>query len=403
MSVSDEERGLARYRVFLAIPYTRSLIGWSLVARMPIAMTPLALLLLAREHGATYAAAGAVVAAYGLALAVGSLVAGRRVDRRGPSGVLLSRAVAFPTLLVVVIVLAAVDAPTYLLGLAAAAVGAASPPVSSTVRMVWPRILPDTLRSTAYSLEAVAQETIFVIGPLLTALLALIDPALALGVTAAAALVGTLAVAWLPPVREAGSGVASGGGLLGALEAPGMRTLVVYSLIIGLSFGAIEVTMPAFAEGHGARELGGLALAAFSAGSLVGGIVAGALPGGDDRARFLRYACLLGLSLAVFEVAWSIPSLCAAAFIAGLPIAPAVAALYGLVDRVAPKWAIAESFAWFGTAIMFGLSIGTAVGGAVVDGAGTRWSLAIGPAAALVAAGFVVLRRATLVRVETAT
>jgi MFS family permease len=394
----EEGKGIARYRSFLAVPHTRALFGWALLARLPLGMAPLALLLLVRAEGASYAAAGGVVAAYGLALAGGALVSGRLIDRRGPSAVLTRRALAYPTCFAVVIGLALADAPIVYLGIAAAAAGAVIPPVSSSVRSIWPQVLPDELRSTAYSLEAAFQEIIFVVGPILAAALAALEPSLAVGFTGAATLVGTLGLVRLEPIRLAGTGTASGGGLLGALEAPGLRTLVVYAFTIGIGFGAVEVTMPAFAEGHGAREYGGLALAAFSAGSFAGGLLAGGMPGGDDRRRLLRYVPILGLALIVFQLAWSIPSLCVLAFFAGLPIAPTVAAVYGLIDKVAPSWAIAESFAWFGTSVALGLALGTGIGGAFVDGAGIRWSLAVGPVATLIGAAFVWLRRSTLSR-----
>lgn len=403
VSAAAEGHGIKRYRVFLAIPFTRSLILWGLVARMPLGMAPLALLFLARAEGASYAAAGLVVAGYGLALAGGALVSGRMVDRRGPTRVLAVRAIAYPVCLALAIVLALSDAPITVIGVAAAAAGVVIPPVSSSIRSVWPQIVPDELRSTAYSLEAAFQEIIFVVGPLAAASLAAIDPALAVGVTGAATVIGTLVIIRLPPMREAGSGVASGGGLLGAMETAGIRTMTLYALTVGIAFGVVEVSMPAFAEGHGARELGGLALATFSAGSLIGGVLAGALREGDDRKRFLRFAALLGVSLFAFQAAWSIPTLCVVAFFAGLPIAPAVAALYGLVDRVAPPWAIAESFAWFGTSVSLGIAVGTAIGGTLVDGAGIRWALTLGPVAALIGAGWAYVRRATLTRVETAT
>lgn len=395
-SSASEEKGFARYREFLAIPHTRALIGWALVARMPLGMAPLALVLLVRDQGSSYAIAGSVAMAYGLALAGGAIVSGRLIDRRGPVAVLGRRAVAYPMLVAAAVVLSLVDAPVIFVGVAAAATGAATPPVSSAVRSLWPTVLPDGFRSTAYSIEAAFQEIIFVLGPVLVGGLAYLEPALAVAVTGAMALVGTLALVRLEPLRRAGTGVRAGGGLLGALEAPGLRTLVVYALTIGIGFGVVEVTMPAFAETHGARELGALALATFSLGSMVGGLIAGAVPAGDDRVRLMRYVGVLVAALALFPLAWSIPSICALAFVAGLPIAPTVAAVYGLIDDVAPRSAIAESFAWFGTAVGLGLAIGTGLGGALVDGVGVRAALAIPPAVALFGASLVLARRATI-------
>ena len=91
-------------------------------------MVGLALLLLVREQGGSYAAAGAVSGAYFVATAVGAPIAGRLVDRRGQARILLPRALIFPALLVCVCALALLDAPLALIGGGAAAAGALMPP-----------------------------------------------------------------------------------------------------------------------------------------------------------------------------------------------------------------------------------------------------------------------------------
>lgn len=383
------------YRRLFAVEHARALLGWSIVARLPLGMTALSLLLLARAEGASYAAAGAVAAAYGLALAVGAPVAGRLVDRRGPRRILVRRAIAYPTLLGVVVVLALADAPMGAIAAAAAAAGLAVPPVAPTVRSVWPRLVPDELRAAAYGLEASLQEVFFVTGPLLAAVLCAVHPVGGVLGAATAALVGTLAVARLRPVRETAA-VETGGGLLGALEAGGVRVLAGLALTVGFGFGTVEVAFPAFAEEHGARELGGVALAALSAGSFVGGIAAGARMTGDPRRKLLVLAPVVAAGIALLALAGSVPTLCLLSFVAGLPIAPAITAAYLLVDRVGRTWAIAESFAWIGTAVMCGVAMGTALGGWLVDETGVRGALLTGALVALSGAGLVFLRREAL-------
>ena len=280
--------------------------------------------------------------------------------------------------------------------MAAAASGALLPPVGASVRTLLPLIAPPGLRSTAFALEASLQEVFFVGGPLLVALLAAIRPVAALVGAAATAGVGTFALTRLRPVRETEPPSAAERTWVGALAAQGVRTIVVLAVFMGLAFGALEVAMPGFAERHGSRALAGLALASFSGGSLVGGLVIGLRHAVEDRNRVLVFTALLPVGLALPLLADSISVLCALVFVAGLPIAPLVTGAYGLVDRIAPPGTHAETFAWIGTAISSGIAGGTAVGGWLVDSHGVRTSIAVGVAAAAVGALVVAARRGTL-------
>jgi MFS family permease len=388
--------GLGHYRTLLGRPHARAMAGWSLLGRLPLGMTPLALLFLLRAEGESYGSAGIVVALYAVAVGVGLPIAGRRVDRVGPTSVLQVRAIAYPTLLGAVAVLALLDAGVVAIAFAAALAGLALPPLSSAVRVVWPRIAPEELRSTAYALEATMQEAFFVVAPLLAAGLASIEPVAAVVGAGFASLVGATLVARLPPVRATPPSRAGGAGLLGALGSPGIRTVVLYAAAIGLAFGAVELGMPAFAEEEGARELGGLALACFSAGSLVGGALAGMRPPQSELRRFLGGGLALAGALFGLQLAIGLPTLCLLSFVAGLPIAPTIGALYALIDRSARQGTAAEAFAWFGTAVSFGAATGSALGGALVDARGVRWTFALGALVALAAVLLAATRRDTL-------
>jgi MFS family permease len=78
--------GFARYRALFGVPYVRRLVLSGMLARLPSGMIGLALLLLVRESGGSYAAAGGVSGAYFVATAVGAPISGgssTAVDRRG--------------------------------------------------------------------------------------------------------------------------------------------------------------------------------------------------------------------------------------------------------------------------------------------------------------------------------
>jgi predicted MFS family arabinose efflux permease len=389
--------GAGRYRELLGRPYAAAMLGWSMLGRLPLGMTPLALLFLVRAEGYGYGSAGVVVALYSVAVGIGAPVRGREVDRAGPSAVLQVRAVLYPALLAVVIVLAALDAGIVPITIVAALAGVSLPPLSSSVRVVWPRIAPDDLRSTAFALEAALQEVFFVGGPLLAAALAAVEPAAAVAGAGVACLVGTTATARLPPVRDTPPSRVGGAGVLGALGSPGIRTIVLYAATAGVAFGSVELAMPAFAEEEtGMRELGGIAIACFAGGSLVGGLLAGMRAWQSDMRRFLGGALALVAAVLGLQLAVSLPSLCVLAFVAGLPIAPTVAALYTLIDRSARVGTAAEAFAWFGTAVSIGIATGSALSGVVVDDRGVDWAFGL---AALAASSGAILgwaRRGTL-------
>lgn len=95
---------------------------------------------------------------------------------------------------------------------------------------------------------------------------------------------------------------------------------------------------------------------------------------------------LLAIGLAPLALAPSLPVLAVLGFVAGLPIAPAFASSYGLIDRVSRRGCQAEAFAWIGTAVSTGVALGAALGGTLVDLYGVEAAFALGCAGAAVGA-----------------
>jgi predicted MFS family arabinose efflux permease len=396
VSATSEARGVARYRELFANSHAASLFACSIVARLPLGMTALALVLLVRGTGASYGEAGLVAAAFGLAVAIGAPYGGRQVDRRGPHLVLRRRMIVFPSLLGIVAALGAFEAPIAAIAVAAAAAGLTIPPVASAQRSIWPTVAGEDGAKTAYALDAALQEVIFVGGPLLVAVLAVLAPAAPVIGAAALAAVGTYAFSSIPPVRESGPADEQHSSRFGALSAVGVRTIALLSLFLGLGFGAVEIAVPAFAEGEGNRALAGVALAGFSAGSLVGGLAAGLRPSRDERRRIIAGTFLLAALMALPLASSSIATMAVLLFFAGLPIAPVVAGLYAQIGRVAAAGSVAEAFSWFGTSVSIGIAGGTVAGGALIDGHGWRAAVVLGIGLLLAGAVLTTFRRGTL-------
>lgn len=389
METATATVGFARYSALFRVPHARRLVLSGLLARMPMGMVPLSLLLVIRESGSGFAVAGAVSGSYFVAAAAGAPVAGRLVDRRGSAQILLLRAVLVPALLLAVCGLALIEAPAVAIAVSAALAGVLLPPVGASLRSLWPRILTGReLLASAYALEASLQEIVFVVGPALVALLAaLASPVVPLAVAAVSCGVGTAVFALTPAVRAwRPEEERHKTGILGALESPGVRTIVLFGTSCGLAFGGTEVGMPAFADAHGAVELGGIPLALFAGGSLVGGLVAGTRTSGHPLRLLRLSSLLLVVGLALPLLGTSIWTLSLLAFAAGLPIAPAFTAAFGLIDHVAKRGTVAESFAWIGTSLGTGIAGGTAAAGALVDHAGARAAFAFGVGGAILAA-----------------
>ena len=111
------------------------------------------------------------------------------------------------------------------------------------------------------------------------------SPAAALIVSAVSVMIGTIAFTAQAPSRaiRPDPEATAAAGRFGALSSPGVRSLVLTSLPAGIGIGICEVTLPAFSDAEGSRELAGVLLAVWSLGSAAGGLAFGAWHRGARR------------------------------------------------------------------------------------------------------------------------
>jgi hypothetical protein len=390
------------YTQILRRPGIAVIVVSTLLGRLPIGISGLAILLYVREVTGSFASAGVATGLLALGSAAGAPLQGRLVDRRGVE-MLLPLALAHGSGLLLVWLLGAADAPSGALAAAAFLTGASLPPLSSVLRGRWPSLLQDApeLVKTAYALDSVLIQVVFVVGPLLTtAIVALSGPEYALVVSAGAVFAGTsLLVAGLrgkpEPARAEPGSRALG---LGPLAAPGLRTLVMASLPLGFCFGTIQVVLPAFSDAEGSRELSGVLIAVWAASSAVAGLLYGARPprGASLETVHVRFAMLLPLGCAALLAAGSPLAMALLVPLAGAPIAPLVASRNELVERVAPLGTTTEAFTWPLTSLVVGVSLGSAAAGSLTEA--HSWSVGVLVAVAVAVAGALVVlaRRQTL-------
>ncbi|GKQ33588.1 MFS transporter [Streptomyces sp. A012304] len=359
----SEQRRPVHWGAVLRLPYAARLLTATLVSRVPLGMTPVALLIAARANGHGYGAGAALASLYGLAVAVGQPLLGRLVDRRGQTLILLGGSILSATAL---FVLAAAETANLLIAATAVVVaGISAPPSEGVLRAMWPALTPTPqhLRA-ALSLDSGCQELVYVAGPLAAAVAAsAAPPGLAFALAAGLGLAGALVVAvsapsrtWRPvPVRR---------GPLGALRSAGMRWMLLVLTAVGASLGELSVAALTASERHAAEWLAGVLPAGVSVGAFLGTAAWTALP------LQLPLGRQLGLTAALFSVTW-LP-LCfdpppyAALLLAVLPgmaFGALLTCAYQVVAELALPGTLVEAYGWLIAAFGLGQALGTAVAG----------------------------------------
>jgi predicted MFS family arabinose efflux permease len=385
---------MGSYRSVLGHGRLGLLFAVAAVARLPIGINGLAVILFLREETGSFRVPGLVAGGLALGIAVGAPVMGRLVDRRG-LGVLLPLAVADAVALIALLVLGSGGAPTAALVAVAFAAGGFFPPSPSVLRARFPVLLRDApeLIPSAYALDAVLLELNFVAGPVLvTVIVATLGAAASLVLSAAAVLIGVSLFVWAMPVQDDASVERRSDGWLGVLRSPAVRTLVVTMLPIGAAIGAVQVIVPAFARDESHPELAGVLLAGWSIASAIGGLTYGArVRAGSLRSVHLWLTLALPVALAPLLVVASLPAMALLLLPAGLLIAPIIATRNELASEAAPPGTETEALTWPLTALVGGLALGAALGGALIDESGWRAAVVFAVASAalggLVAAG----------------
>jgi len=390
---------MAIYGRILRVPGVAVLIAAATLTRLPFAINGLAVILFMRDATGSFATAGLVAGSLALGAGMGAPFAARLVDRRGAVW-LLPLAIVHGAAILALWGLGEIDAAAVALVAAALVAGASFPPSGAVLRSRWPELLasdPELVRG-AYAFDSVTIEISFVSGPLITgALVAFAEPQAAMALSSVLVVAGTLLfLSRLPDARRAIPASEHTAGL-GPLRSPAIRLIALTSVPVGFCIGSVEVVIPAFSEEAGDAALAGVLLSVWSLASGIGGLIFGAR---QSRRELLDSFLLIGL---LFPLA-TLPMIAAgspvtmALFVAlsGAPIAPLIATRNELISQVAPEGTGTEAFTWLMTALIAGLSLGTAVAGAVVESNGWPEAVLIGVAVAAVGAIATFARRGAL-------
>lgn len=398
-----EQREAGSGNHYLELLRTPGALGFSaagIVGRMPMAMFGLGTVLLIASITGRYGLAGIVAASGSVGYAICAPQVAKLTDRVGQRRVLRPLVAVFVMSTIAFVSCAELRAPLWALLATGGLAGASMPSLGSMVRARWSALVggDSQLMHTAFALESVADELIFVIGPALVTLLATeVYPAAGVMVAAVLCVTGTLLFAAQrrtqpiprprpprPPPAARADRVPRADRAPRELRAPrtrrlrvpvpGLITLAPVYLFVGSMFATIDLSTVDFAQEHGHKPLAGFILGTYALGSATGGLWYGSrIWRASLERRFAVTLCCTVTGVATF---WLMPGLLCLAvviFFSGLTISPTLIAGYGLVERQAPVARRTEGMAWLSSSISVGVATGSALAGQLIDAGGARW------------------------------
>ena len=400
----------ALYRELLAVRPIRRLLLIGMVARIPHSAAGVLLTLhIVLTLGQGYAAAGAAAAVMTIGIAVGAPWRGRRVDTVG-----LRRAL-IPSVIAETVIWSVVPHVSYEVLLPLVFVGGLlTLPIFSVVRQSLGVLATGEQRRTAFALDAISTELVFMIGPAAGALVATAGfSVLGLTIVGLATSVSGLFLMWFnPPTRSAASDAAFQASQQEAAEvavvaaapahlreaaaefaplaaagerravAAGLRRRVIHSFSwftpavaavfavaagAGMILSGSDVGIVASLETGGHQAEIGLVFMFWCGASVVGGLVYGAMHRPISPILLLLGMSALTIPMAFAQDTWTLSLL---SLLPGLLCAPVLSAASEKVAELVDERRRGEAMGWYGSALTGGVAFGAPLAGVFIDGIG---------------------------------
>ncbi|MBV7476025.1 MFS transporter [Pseudomonas sp. PDM31] len=373
------------YRELLTTPGVMGLVIASSIARLPHAMIGIGIITMLVQHTGLYWLAGAVAGTFTLANALIGPRVSKLVDQRGQSRV-LPLVTAFSVGMLLALILAVyMSAPAVLLFILAALAGA-MPSMPAMIRARWTQLFRGKPQlHTAFSLDTVLTELAFIIGPPIAIGLSTSFFAEAGPLAAVVLLIIGVTAFLLQRQTEPKVVVSSSKSTGSTLFIPGVRTIVVALLVMGVIGGSIDVAVVAFANEQGWPASASFILAAYALGSLITGLTFGMLRLTlSIEKQFLAGVLVTAVTgvLPIFSV--DVYILAGMLFVAGSSFAPTMVIVMNLGSIIVPSSRITEGLTWMTTGISTGVALGGVLAGLVIDVYGARAGFGVGIVAGVV-------------------
>ncbi|WP_413712164.1 hypothetical protein [Rhizobium sp. Rhizsp82] len=365
------------YLAILAMPAARWSYIAAFVARLPIAMVPLSLLIFVEAATGSYAHGGLVSGAFALGSALSVPFWGRALDRGSHRRVIAGTSLTSAAFLALALIGTAQHWSLPAIAGLSLGVGLFFPPITPAMRVAWRRLVPDGsgLLAPAYALDAVAVETLFVLGPLVVGGLYGGGPTLPVIATSILLATGGVGYAASPAGRVSGEadGRSAGDAPGAVLLQPGILLVAIIAATMAVGFGQMDVALTSAAQAISTHGLMlGLMFAAVAIGSIGGGLFFGA-----REWRFSAYRLLaaslggfgLGLAGAGLGLWLALPPLLLLPILTltGLFISPGLLVMQQMIDQILPPGRTSEGQALLNAMLTAGGAAGMALGGLWAD------------------------------------
>ncbi|MCU1447205.1 MFS transporter [Cryobacterium sp.] len=368
---------MSSYWTLLKTPGVARLIGAQLTARFPFGMLSLAFLIHIEALFDSYAAAGLVLAAMSIGQAIAGPLTSRLMGRLGMRPVIIA---TMAVCTASIVAMALVPLPIVGLMIVGFVAGLSMPPIQPAVRTIYPKVVNSRQLAPLFSLDASAQEIIWVLGPVIATFVAIQVSSIA-GILLAAFFLVAGGI-WFVVLPEVGRvRIPRSRRKLGVvLKKPEVLLSTVVGFMLVAACAAVEAGVVAV-FGHGSANAGWV-LGIFAVGSLIGGLALGHAPIGPWALAGRMLIVTIGLAVAAIWLNfwW----LSGALLLAGIGIAPSFAVLFGIVSASVKFSDTAEAYGWIGTGQLIGAALGSALAGFAIDHSGAA-------SAIYVAAGFAAL------------
>lgn len=404
------------YARMFALPGAKAFCASAALARLPMSMMSLGIVLALNHLYNNWTVAGSMSAAYILAVAAVTPFYARMFDRYG------QRRVGRVVLAIQIVVMlgfafaALARVPIPLLFVLAIIMGATQFSFGALVRIRWTYLLDRThhmdLLNTAYALEAAIDEIVFIFGPILAATLATsVHPVSQLFVpTIACAIGGTIFFSLRssePPVlrvvetsavesndldlriargefdsnTDGNVDVSDSRAKRNSLSAQartqtrnvllyaGMLPLMLAFICFNMSFTTFDVSITGQMEHDGLDQFLGLQLAMIAVGSCIGALYFGSRAHrGSHWRRMIICLVLLAIGFALMRLTMdNYIVLGIIELLAGLTVSPLFATGNLIVKDMVPEGSLTEGLSWLTTAGQIGAAMGSLLGGVILD------------------------------------